>query len=293
MKVNFISEVSSNHNNNINRCFEFIQKSADAGCYGVKFQLFKINSLFAPEILKYSKRHRDRAGWELPIEFLPEISDCCKHNNIKFGCTPFYLSAVDELYPYVDFYKISSYELLWTDLFKKIAETAKPLIFSIGMAVENEVRNAIDMLQNFGAENISILHCNSSYPTPIKDVNLNVMDSLRNIAIANPNIKIGWSDHTVSPGVIYRAVHKFGAEIIEFHLDTDGTGKEYQFGHCWLPEQIKNVISEINIGMAADGNYVIEPSGSEQEERLWRADPSDGLRPLVNTRKLWIENQTK
>ena len=57
------------------------------------------------------------------------------------------------------------------------------------------------------------------------------------------NIQIGWSDHTVSPGVIYRAVHKFRANIIEFHLDLDGQGEEYTSGHCWLPEDIKIVIN--------------------------------------------------
>ncbi|OGW41347.1 MAG: hypothetical protein A2Y97_08295 [Nitrospirae bacterium RBG_13_39_12] len=108
----FVAEVSSNHNQNIKRCLSFIDTAADIGCSAIKFQLFRIEELFAPEILQKSPEHRKRKQWELPVSFLPEISACCCEKNIKFACTPFYLKAVDELFPYVDFYKIASYELL-------------------------------------------------------------------------------------------------------------------------------------------------------------------------------------
>ena len=102
----FIAEVSSNHNRELNRCFEFIKAAAEIGCDAVKFQLFKIEQLFAPEVLKNSKTHRDRRDWELPVSFLPELKSCCDSHGIQFSCTPFYLDAVKELEPYVDFYKL-------------------------------------------------------------------------------------------------------------------------------------------------------------------------------------------
>ncbi|NQS89066.1 N-acetylneuraminate synthase family protein, partial [Patescibacteria group bacterium] len=98
------------------------------------------------------------------------------------------------------------------------------------------------------------------------------------------NINFGWSDHTVSPSVIYRAVHQYGVKYVEFHLDLDGKGEEYSTGHCWLPEQIKTVIKTIEDGFIADGSGEIEPTPSELADRDWRADPSDGLRPLKNIR---------
>ena len=77
---------------------------------------------------------------ELPVSFLQKISNYCKKKKIKFACTPFYLDAVEKLEPYVDFYKISSYEILWNELLAKCAQTKKPVIFSTGMANFSEVK---------------------------------------------------------------------------------------------------------------------------------------------------------
>ena len=104
--VNFISEVSSNHHRDLERCLEFVRASKAIGCDSVKFQLFKIEELFAPEILAKNAMIRERKNWELPVSFLPEISKECKKQEIQFSCTPFYLKAVEELYPFVDFYKL-------------------------------------------------------------------------------------------------------------------------------------------------------------------------------------------
>ena len=279
--VNFISEVSSNHSNNIDRCLEFVRSSKEIGCESVKFQLFKIDELFAPEILEKSETHRKRKDWELPVSFLPKISEECKRQNIKFSCTPFYLKAVEELAPYVDFYKVASYELLWKDLLVACAQTKKPVILSTGMATLEEVVVAHDTLKKAGAKEITLLHCNSGYPTPVKDANLKAIETIRKATGA----KMGWSDHTVSPAVIYRAIHKYGAEVIEFHLDLDGKGDEFKTGHCWLPDQKREVIKTINEGFLADGTGEKAPSPSELPDRFWRADPSDGLRPFKQVRE--------
>ena len=116
MTTHSIAEVSSNHNRDLERCFKFIDTAAKIGCNSVKFQLFKIDKLFAPEILEKSERHRKRADWELPIEFLPELANRSHKQGLEFSCTPFYLEAVKELEPFVDYYKIASYDLLWDEL---------------------------------------------------------------------------------------------------------------------------------------------------------------------------------
>jgi sialic acid synthase SpsE len=279
----FISEVSSNHDQNLQRSFDFITASAKAGCDAVKFQLFKIDKLFSPEILEKSEKHRKRKQWELPVEFLPQLAQKCKEENILFSCTPFYLEAVKELEPYVDFYKIASYELLWDDLLKACAKTNKPVILSTGMATLEEIDHAVDVLKNGGCNNLTLLHCTSSYPTPYIEANLAAIETLRN----RTRCEIGWSDHTVEPSVINRAINKWGATVIEFHLDLDGKGEEFATGHCWLPDQISQVIKEIKKGYDADGSGIKEPVPSELPDREWRADPSDGLRPFKNIRKTW------
>ena len=103
----FIAEISSNHNGDRHRCFELIRAAARCGCHGVKFQLFRINQLFAPEILQVSERHRQRRRWELPIHFLKDLAACCRDEGVLFGCTPFDLEAVDLLEPVTDFLKVA------------------------------------------------------------------------------------------------------------------------------------------------------------------------------------------
>lgn len=280
MSVQFISEVSSNHARDLERCFEFIRKSKAIGCDAVKFQLFKVDELFAPEILAKNEKIRARKDWELPVSFLPDLAKECKKQDILFSCTPFYLKAVEELEPYVQFYKIASYELTWKALLEECAATGKPIILSTGMATMDEVQDAYETLVSSGAKDITLLHCNSGYPTPLEDANLRVIETIR----ASTGAKVGWSDHTVRPSVIYRAIHHFNATAVEFHLDLDGQGDEFKTGHCWLPNQMKDVIQNIRDGFKADGHGAKKPSPSEAPDRIWRADPSDGLRPFKEMR---------
>lgn len=285
--MKFIAEVSSNHHRDLDRAIAFIKSASAIGCQAVKFQLFKIDELFAPEILAKSPMHRARRDWELPLDFLPVLSEQCRINNIEFSCTPFYLEAVEELFPYVDFYKIASYELLWDQLLAECARTSKPVIISTGMATVSEIQHAVHVLRENGCLNPTLLHCTSSYPTPYTDANLSAIQTIRE----DTGCKLGWSDHTVEPSVIHRAIHRWGAEVIEFHLDIDSKGDEYSAGHCWLPNQISQVISDVNKAILSDGDGIKQPVASEIADRVWRADPSDGLRPLKELRASWSPKQ--
>ena len=279
----FIAEVSSNHHRDLGRCFDFIDNAARIGCDAVKFQLFEIDQLFAPEILAKSETHRQRKDWELPLVFLPELAQRSHEQGIQFSCTPFYLDAVAELEPHVDFYKIASYELLWDDLIRACARTGKPLILSTGMATLPEIQHAVATAHDAGCAQLTLLHCISGYPTPPHECNLAAIQTLRTAC----GCAVGWSDHSVSPAVLYRAIHAWGASTIEFHLDLEGEGEEFATGHCWLPAEMQDVIETIKIGLTADGNGDKQAAPSELSDRDWRADPTDGLRPLRTLRKIW------
>jgi sialic acid synthase SpsE len=279
----FIAEASSNHDRDLSRALAFVDAAADAGCDAVKFQLFKIDRMFAPEILSRSEKHRARTEWELPVAHLAPIAERCLKRGIKFSCTPFYREAVEELRPFVAFYKIASYELLVTSLLEACAATGKPVVLSTGMATLDEIKTACATLARAGAKDVTLLHCVSAYPTPIADANLAAIESIR----AATGMKVGWSDHTRKPSVIERAVHRWGASVVEFHLDLDGDGAEYASGHCWLPEEIAPVIARIRESAAADGTGFKEPQASELSDREWRADPQDGMRPLRHVRHSW------
>lgn len=279
----FIAEVSSNHAQDLERCIAFIETTARIGCDAVKFQLFRVEELFAPEILAKSADHRSRKQWELPIEFLPDLAKSSHDNGVEFSCTPFYLGAVEELEPYVDFFKIASYELPWDDLIRECAKTGKPLILSTGMATLDEIKHAVEVFQNAGGEDLTLLHCVSGYPAPLEDCNLSAIKTIRD-AMGMP---AGWSDHSRNPVVVSQAINTWGAPVIEFHLDLDEQGTEYKTGHCWLPEEIQPVIQGCKGISCMNGSGIKEPTEAEIGDRPWRADPSDGLRPFKEMREVW------
>lgn len=277
----FVAEVSSNHHRDLERCLEFIRTAAGIGCDAVKFQLFRVRELFAPEALRHDPKLLAREAWELPVGFLPDLARGCHGAGIQFSCTPFYLEAVGELLPFVDFYKVASYELMWDDLLKACAGTRKPVVLSTGMATLPEVKHACSVLRSAGCRNLTLLHCVSAYPTKPEDCNLAAIATLRESC----QCPVGWSDHSVEPGVISRAVHRWGASMVEFHLDLEGQGAEFGAGHCWLPEPMRQVIASVRAGFRAEGDGEVGPAASELEEREWRADPRDGLRPPHSIRK--------
>jgi sialic acid synthase SpsE len=283
MRPIFIAEASSNHGRDLSRALRFVDAAAEAGCTAVKFQLFRIDKLFAPEVLEKSAYHRARRDWELPLSFLRPLAEHCTKAGIAFSCTPFYLEAVAELQPFVAFYKVGSYELLRDDLLTACAATGKSVILSTGMAKMAEIRHAVSVLHNGGCKDVTLLHCVSAYPTPTSQANLSAMA----VISRETGCDVGWSDHTRRPAVIERAVHRWGAVAVEFHLDLDGTGAEYAAGHCWLPEEIAPVIARIREAFTADGAGFKEPQPAENADRDWRADPSDGLRPLKQIRGSW------
>jgi N-acetylneuraminate synthase len=277
----FVAEVSSNHNQDLNRSMEFVSVAAECGFDAVKFQLFEVEKLFSSEARAANPQLAKRKGWELPPSFIAPLADHAHSLGLEFSCTPFHLEAVHLLEPFVDFYKIASYELLWLALALECAKTKKPLVISTGMADLNEVESAVtSIFTNFPDVNLTILHAVSSYPAPFDECNLAAIQTLR----SKFGVSVGWSDHTVSDGVINAAVFNQQASMIEMHIDLDGKGFEFESQHCWLPLKAKNLISNIRAGKVSIGNGVKVPVPAEMSDRIWRADPSDGLRPFLSKR---------
>jgi len=297
MKTRFVAEVSSNHARDLGRCSEFIETSARIGCDAVKFQQFKISELFDPIALKHNPHLLERKAWELPASFNRELADRSHANCIDFSSTPFYMDAVGELEPHVDFFKIASYQVLWLDLLHEVAQTGREVVLATGMANMTEVQTAVEVLYAGGCGPLTLLHCVSLYPTPTEEANLCAIETMRQ-AFGSEEASYGWSDHSVSSEVIQRAVGRFGASMVEFHMDLDGRGAEYAAGHCWLPAEIEEVIQSVKRDpsqglwqghLACDGDGVKQPRQAETLERQWRTDPSDGLRPLLATRQAMLE----
>ncbi len=129
---------------------------------------------------------------------------------------------------------------------------------------------------------MTLLHCVSGYPTPIRQSNLKAMDTLRHFY--GDMCGIGYSAHSISPAIVTRAALHYQAAMIECHVDLDGKGLEYGGQHCWLPNDLEEVIALVGVGAEADGSGVKEPQPCERGELDWRADPSDGKRPMKTKR---------
>ena len=282
----FIAEVGSNHLQSINRCKKFIDTAKKIGFQAIKFQLFTIEDLFHHSIIKKNKLFKIK-NRELPKRFIPKLYKYAKQKKIYFGCSIFNLEDINFLKKHVDFFKVASYELLWLELIDKLSKTKKPLIISTGMSNFKEVNTVLKLLKKNKNKNVNLLRCTSNYPAKKEMINLKSIDYLKRKISKKynfKNINIGYSDHSRLPGVIYRACHKYNAKIIELHLDLDGKGSEFGPGHCWLPQETMELIKNIQVGISADGNGNLEPKKSEIIERLWRADPADGLRPTKKKR---------
>lgn len=285
MKTRFIAEIGSNHNQDFNRAIKLIEEAKKIGCWGVKFQLFDAEKLYAPgfaDVEELKKR-------ELPIEWLAELSEHCKRLDIQFGCTPFTLEAVNELKDFVDFFKISSFDIYRTDLIKSCALAGKQeLMISTGLAYNaNAIIEAINTINLVRRKaEVILLHCVSKYPTgveesEIKKIKMMYIKYNQYSQIAG----IGYSDHTANP-VALIAAWKAGASVFECHFDlTDMRGIESGGRHCWSSD---NLILPMNI--ISESENLIEKYDYEDcllddfAYKTQAADPSDGMRPLKQAR---------
>jgi N-acetylneuraminate synthase len=282
-QVKFIADIGSNHNQSMDRIYTLIQQAYEVGCWGVKFQLFNAETLYrnpSPEQLRDLKRS------QLPLEFLPKIYDHCLGYSIQLGITPFSMEAVMEASPFVDFFKIGSYELLCHQMIEKIASYHIPTIISTGMASFLEVTDAVTILAK-QVHDITILHCVSKYPALPKECHLERMWMIRQISFLikkenylEPQIfRYGWSDHTRNPGVVHRAV-SLGMKTVEFHFDLeDLRGMESHHGHCWTPGEIAPVIHSVMEGEEAEGQETCFRENDNQRKQ--RMDPHDMSRPIL------------
>ena len=289
-KAYIIAEIGLNHNGELQMAKDMITAAAKAGADAVKFQNWKAEDFIVDrsETVTYTsqrkevtesffdlcKRNEMKSGW------IPILKDYCLDLRTDFISTPTTNEGVDDLINEgIKVIKNGSDYLGHIPLLKYMGQKAEVVIISTGMATLDEIEHAVEVLRNNSCEP-TVLHCTSAYPTPYSEANLSAIETIRK----SVGCEVGWSDHTVDPGVIHRAIHKWDAKIIEFHLDLDGKGEEFESGHCWLPEQIGSVIKQVRHAEDADGDGIKEPVPSEMSDRLWRTDPLDGLRPFKSIR---------
>lgn len=273
-KVLIIAEAGVNHNGDLKKAIELVKVAAESGADFVKFQTFKteLNISRKAEKATYQKENTGNSEsqydmvkkLELNFEDFICINDKCKEYKIKFLSTGFDTPSIDFLDSFnPEYYKIPSGEITNYVYLRNIAKKNKPIFLSTGMSTLGEIEKALEILIKFGAKRneITVLHCNTEYPTPMIDVNLKAMLTIGQ----SFGVKVGYSDHTLGIEVPIAAV-ALGAIVIEKHftLNKDLSGPDHKAS--LEPRELKAMVSSIrNIEKAISGNGRKEPSISESK----------------------------
>jgi len=272
MSVFVIAEAGVNHNGSIKLAKQLIDAASDAGADAVKFQTFKAEKLVSKNAKKAEYQQKNMQDedssqfnmlkkLELDIETHKELIAYCKTKNIMFLSTPFDLESVDMLDSLgLEIFKIPSGEITNLPYLRKIAQLKKKIVLSTGMATLREVGDALELLTSNGTpkENITVLHANTMYPTPMEDVNLQAMLTIGKTF----NVAYGYSDHTLGIEVPTATV-ALGASVIEKHFTLDKTMDGPDHKASLEPHELKAMMQAIRNIERAMGDGVKKPSKSE------------------------------
>lgn len=263
--VLIIAEAGVNHNGSMQIAKQLVDKAVEAGVDIIKFQTFKSEKLVskAAKQAEYQQRNIGKKDegqlamlkkLELSVEDHYELIKYCKERNIRFWSTAFDMESVDFLHSLnIGLWKIPSGEITNYPYIKKIASFHEPVILSTGMCELNDIEAALNVLVAEGVdkEEITILHCNTEYPTPFKDVNLKAM-----LEIGEKfGVKIGYSDHTKGIEVPIAAV-ALGATVVEKHFTLDKNMEGPDHKASLEPDELKSMVSSIrNIEQALGSGH--------------------------------------
>ena len=270
--VIIIAEAGVNHNGNLELARRMVDEARRAGADYVKFQT-AVPELVISSIAPKAEYQKETTGKEqsqlemcraihLPLTDYAGLADLCREKGIGFMSTPFDLVSIDTLAPLgMDYWKIPSGEITNLPYLRKIASKGGRVILSTGMSTLDEVARAVDILENGGIPraDISLLHCNTQYPTPMDDVNLRAMETLRSLGCG----RVGYSDHTVGIEVPVAAV-AMGAQIIEKHFTLDKTMEGPDHRASLDPAELRAMVSAIRNIEKAVGNPEKRVSPSER-----------------------------
>ena len=269
-----IAEAGVNHNGSIDKAIKMINIAKEAGADVIKFQTAVPNLVMTKNAVKASYQIKGSKDTEsqlemvkkihFPLEVYAQLKKECDDKNIEFMSTPFDEVSINTLKKlHLKKYKIPSGEITNLPYLRKIASLKKPTILSTGMATMDEIIVAHDILIEFGAKSVAILHCNTEYPTPIQDVNLNAMLAIKK----KLKVTVGYSDHTLGTEVPIAAA-ALGASIIEKHFTLDRSLNGPDHAASLEPKELNEMIIAIRNIEKAMGSGLKVPSPSETKNIL-------------------------
>lgn len=269
--VYIIAEAGVNHNGSLELAKKLAKKAKEAGADAVKYQTFVAERLVKKDAQKAEYQKEMTGARESQLEMLKkvelsydefrELKEYCDTIGIEFLSTPFDQESIeflDELG--ILTFKVPSGEVTNLPYLERIAQKGKKIIMSTGMCEVEEIEGALEVLRANGAKDVVLLHCNTEYPTPYRDVNLRAMQMLKD----KFEVAVGYSDHTAGIEVPIAAT-ALGAEVIEKHFTLDKTMEGPDHKASLEPDELKNMVEAIRNIEVALGDGVKRPSESEQK----------------------------
>lgn len=298
MRTYIIAEAGVNHNGSFALACRLADAAKNAGADCVKYQTFKselLVSRYAPKA-DYQKQTTGAGEsqlamvkkLELSFDDFAALKRYCDDIGIHFLSTPFDLESIaflDELG--VPFWKVPSGEVTNLPYLLAIAKTKKPVVMSTGMCELEEVRAAVEVLTAHGTPKLTLLHCNTEYPTPYGDVNLRAMETLRH----EFGVEVGYSDHTRGIEVPIAAA-ALGASVIEKHFTLDRTMEGPDHKASLEPQELSAMVESIRHIEQALGSGVKTASPSERKNRAVARKSIVAARAIAQGELLTEENLT-
>lgn len=269
-KTYIIAEAGVNHNGKLEVALDLVDIAKNAGADAVKFQTFSAEKMVTKtaEKANYQLQTTDSSKNQFEMLKALELShgdfirlkEYCDQREIEFLSTPFDIESIHLLKDLVKRWKVPSGEITNFPYLAEIAKTGKQVILSTGMTKLSEIEQAVNLLRKYGTDDIILLQCNTQYPTPYEDANLNAMITLWD----QFHLKVGYSDHTLGIEIPIAAV-AMGASVIEKHITLDKAMKGPDQKMSLEPEELNRMIRCIRNVEKAFGNGIKEPSVSEKE----------------------------
>ncbi|WP_026527202.1 N-acetylneuraminate synthase [Butyrivibrio sp. VCD2006] len=272
-RILIIAEAGVNHNGSLELAKKLVDTAKECGADIVKFQTAKLSSLVSKSapMAEYQKANTGKEESQkdmlskllLPFDDYKVLADYCKTVGIRFLSTPFDVDSIEFLDPLLDIWKVPSGEITNYPYLVKIAKTKKDIILSTGMCIMSEVEDAVKVLRDNGCGKITILHCTTNYPTPMEDVNLRAMLSLKE----RFGFDVGYSDHTRGIEVPIAAA-ALGATVLEKHFTLDRNMEGPDHKASLEPSELRDMVAAVRNIEIALGDGIKEPTEAELKNRL-------------------------
>jgi sialic acid synthase SpsE len=265
--VYIIAEAGNNHNGRLDIARRLIEVAAEAGADAVKFQVYRAGEVYprSAGVSSYLKREESVfdliADLEMPWEWLPALADHCSKCSVAFLASVFGEESADRVDPFVQAFKVASYEMSHVPLIDHLLKKGKPLIVSTGASELEEVREMVDRVESRRNSGLALMQCTAAYPAPLESLNLRAMATMKQ----NFGTPVGLSDHSRHPLVGPMVAAAMGADLIEKHFTLSNRlpGPDHSF--AVEPDELASLVHHVRAVEAAAGRpeKIVDPVEAE------------------------------